>query len=117
MAGLLDTGGMGLLPSNIEQDVPINGRKWDYPVWAYPAMYGINMNPAGLWDRPVAGTTPRTPLGPNIEDRRYMTSPNNPFMKAADRFSQTGGYYIDPERRALLASIALLRDEARQRNR
>jgi hypothetical protein len=32
--------------------------------------------------------------GGNVEDRTYMTSPYNPFTKAADRFSITKGYYI-----------------------
>jgi tetratricopeptide (TPR) repeat protein len=34
-----------------------------------------------------------------MEDRRYMTSPNNPFMKAADKLSRTKGYYMSKERR------------------
>jgi hypothetical protein len=43
----------------------------------------------------------RPPPSPPVEDRRYMTSPHNPFTKAADRFSMTKGYYLTPEEAAL----------------
>ncbi len=34
------------------------------------------------------------PESANVIDQRYMTSPNNPFMNAAQRFSVDRGYYI-----------------------
>ena len=34
------------------------------------------------------------PPSTNVVDQRYMTSPNNPFMSAAQRFSMDRGYYI-----------------------
>src|SRR5262249_8976308 len=37
-------------------------------------------------------------LSGSIEDRRYMTSPNNPFMRGADRLSVERGYYRDPSK-------------------
>jgi hypothetical protein len=43
-------------------------------------LFALPINPSVLADQ-----EPST----NIEDRRYMTSPYNPFMKAADRLSTT----------------------------
>jgi hypothetical protein len=120
MAGLLDilpAGGTSLLsdiapPWWHDQDVLIRGTQGGrlYYGGIGPSAWapsGYEVNPAVPLRQPSA----------NVEDRRYMTSKYNPFMSAADHFSMTKGYYLSPEQKALLASIALLRDEARQRNK
>lgn len=101
MAGLLD------FPSGI-MDVPAIYQQQDAAIRGPFA-------PTARAD-PTFGTIPKftytLPMRPltrpeseNVQDRRYMTSSNNPFMKAANHFSMTRGYYINPEEVARMVAI------------
>jgi hypothetical protein len=66
-------------PAYRRQDVPIR----EFPHVPIPGFLPLSDYLA--WAPPHTG---------RIEDRRYMTSPLNPFLWAADRLSATRGYYI-----------------------
>ena len=65
-----------------EQDVPLHGPR------------AFDVSPPGY---AVTGELTNPPSA-NVEDRRYITSPYNPFMKAADRLGPQG-YYMSPQKR------------------
>jgi hypothetical protein len=119
MAGLLDFAS-GILdpqafdnvpPIQKQQDVPIQGGyQPDLP--APTTSFRPNPNfvrghdraPMDFWSAKLLGEPMWS--GP-VEDRRYMTSPNNPFMKAADRFSMTKGAYMsNPPEAKLIAHLS-----------
>ncbi len=74
----------------MQQDVPLSGPL----ATKMTALSGATL-PKFIFTLPMNPLT--RPASAAVEDRRYMTSPYNPFMRAANHFSMTKGYYINPE--------------------
>jgi hypothetical protein len=104
MAVLLDilalTAGLLGQPQYLDESqlMPEGGGQRDVTIHGIPATKvigaptGYTVNPEALADRaPTA----------NVEDRRYMTSPYNPFMGQADRLGPQG-YYMSSERKTAI---------------
>src|SRR5258708_15507932 len=121
MAGLLD------FPSGIMDAPAIHSQASTVPGPGAPVWWNnrdVSLMPRYYAGHPLPTTAFRPdpnfisrPPSTNVVDQRYMTSPNNPFMNAAQRFSMDRGYYIPHPTPAELERLNRAFEEYIRRNK